>query len=233
MRRRAAIRSLPPPARRARMADMDIAIPLYDDFTALDAIGPYEVLSRLPEARVRFVGPEARPYRTDRGLAVVADAVLEDVPRPEILLVPGGTVTRALLHDERLLNWIRGAAATAGWTTSVCTGSLLLGAAGLLRGLRATTHWLEMDALAGFGAEAVSDRVVVEGRVVTAAGVSSGIDMALWLARELAGDRVAEAVQLIIEYDPQPPLDCGSVAKAPAELVEAMRGGWRASQATA
>jgi transcriptional regulator GlxA family with amidase domain len=197
---------------------MDIAILLYERFTALDAVGPYEVLWRVPGARVRWVGVEARPYATDRGLQLVADAALADVPAPDVLVVPGGTGTHDALGDERLLDWIRTADATSTWTTSVCTGALLLGAAGLLRGLRATTHWAFMDDLAGFGAEPTSERVVEQGKIVTAAGVSSGIDMALALAAKIAGDDVAQAIQLRIEYDPQPPFDVGSTAKAPDHI---------------
>jgi transcriptional regulator GlxA family with amidase domain len=202
---------------------MDIAIPLYDRFTALDAVGPYEVLWRVPGARVRWVGAEARSYATDRGLRLVADATFDDVPAPDVLVVPGGTGTRDALADERLVEWIRAADATSTWTTSVCTGALLLGAAGLLRGLRATTHWAYLDALAEFGAEVTSERVVEQGKVITSAGVSSGIDMALALAAKIAGDDVAQAIQLRIEYDPQPPFDVGSTAKAPAHVRELAR----------
>ena len=199
---------------------MEIAIPLYDRFTALDAVGPYEVLWRLPGARVRWIGAEARPYATDRGLQLVAEATFDDVPAPDVLVVPGGTGTRDALGDQRLVDWIRAAHATSTWTTSVCTGALLLGAAGVLDGLRATTHWAYMDDLARYGAEATSQRVVAQGKVVTSAGVSSGIDMALSLAAEIAGTDVAQAIQLRIEYDPMPPFDTGSVAKAPERIRE-------------
>jgi transcriptional regulator GlxA family with amidase domain len=198
---------------------MEIAIPLYDRFTALDAVGPYEVLWRVPGARVRWVGAEARPYATDRGLELVAQATFDDVPAPDVLVVPGGTGTLDALEDDRLVEWIRGADATSTWTTSVCTGALLLGAAGLLAGRRATTHWAYLDRLADYGATPTSERVVREGKVVTSAGVSSGIDMALTLAAELAGADVAQAIQLRIEYDPEPPFDTGSIAKAPAHVV--------------
>jgi transcriptional regulator GlxA family with amidase domain len=202
---------------------MEIAIPLYDRFTALDAVGPYEVLWRLPGATVRWVGAEARPYGTDRGLKLVAEATLDDVPAPDVVVVPGGTGTRDALRDERLVEWIRAADATSTWTTSVCTGALLLGAAGVLDGLRATTHWAYMDALADYGAEATSERVVRQGKVITSAGVSSGIDMALTLAAEMAGADVAQAIQLRIEYDPEPPFDSGSLAKAPAHVADLAR----------
>jgi len=211
---------------------MDIAIPLYPGYTALDAIGPYEVLSRLPGAKVTWLAAEPGPIRTDSGmLAITADAAFEDLPHPEIVLVPGGTGTRALLDDERILNWIRGAHETSTWTTSVCTGSLLLGAAGVLEGLKATGHWLELEPLRDYGAEPTEERVVPHGKVVTAAGVSSGIDMGLWLAAQIAGDDFAKGIQLMIEYDPQPPFDSGSPSKASPELVAMMRDGAAAFRA--
>src|SRR4051812_39604186 len=203
---------------------MDIAIPLYDHFTALDAVGPYDVLSRLPEAKVTFVAHEPGPLRTENGmLAMVADQALEELPEPEIVVVPGGFGTRSLLDDERILGWLRHAHESSRYTTSVCTGSLLLGAAGILDGLEATTHWLELETLERFGARPTSRRVVEQGKVITAAGVSSGLDMALVLAARLASDEVAEAIQLAIEYDPEPPFDSGSTAKARPETVHLVR----------
>ena len=202
---------------------MIIAIPLFDDFTALDAIGPYEVLSRLPGAQVRFVGAEARSYVTDNGmLRIEAEATLDEVPAPEILCVPGGVGVNRELGGP-IVDWIRAAHPGSRWTTSVCTGSLLLGAAGVLDGLRATSHWLALEQLRGFGAEPTGERVVEQGRVVTAAGVSSGIDMALVLAGRIAGDDVAQAIQLALEYDPQPPYDAGAPEKAPAAAVDLVR----------
>jgi putative intracellular protease/amidase len=208
------------------VSDLQIAIPLYDRVTALDAIGPYEVLSRVPGAAVTFVGERTGPVRTDTGsLALTVDAPLGDVPEPDVVVVPGGPGTRAMLDPGPLHAWIAAAHASTRWTTSVCTGALLLGTAGLLDGLEATTHWAALDLLEGLGATAVGDRrVVVQGKVVTAAGVSSGIDMALWLAAQLAGDDVARAIQLGIEYDPQPPFDSGSVATADPAIVELVRG---------
>jgi putative intracellular protease/amidase len=203
---------------------MQIAIPVFDGLTALDAIGPYEVLSRLPGARVSFVGASTGLIRTDNGmLGVSVDASYEDVPAPEVLVFPGGYGTRALMRDEPTLDWVRQVHATSRYTTSVCTGALVLAAAGVLEGLEATTHWLSLDVLASFGAVPVSRRVVEQGRVVTAAGVSAGIDMALVLASRIAGDEVAQAIQLGIEYDPQPPFDCGSPAKASAAARELVR----------
>jgi transcriptional regulator GlxA family with amidase domain len=202
---------------------MQIAIPLFERLTALDAIGPYEVLSRLPGAEVLFVAAEPGSKRTDTGaLALSADWGLSEVPRPDIVVVPGGRGTRDQPHDD-LLAWIQQAHQTTRWTTSVCTGALLLGAAGILEGLRATTHWLFFDQLRELGAEPTLERVVEQGKVLTAAGVSSGIDMALRLVLLMAGDEVAQAVQLSIEYDPQPPLDAGSPAKAPQLIVELVR----------
>ncbi len=200
---------------------MEIVFVLFDRITALDAVGPYEVLQRLPGASVKFAGKEAREYRTDtRSLALVADARLSDVPRPDVLVMPGGFGTRDLVHDEELLAWVREAHAHTTWTTSVCTGSLVLGAAGLLKSVEATTHWREMETLRQFGAVPVARRVVEAGKIVTAAGVSAGIDMALVLASRIAGDTVAQAIQLGIEYDPQPPFDAGSPARAPREIVD-------------
>ncbi|MDX6662358.1 MAG: hypothetical protein QOG09_460, partial [Solirubrobacterales bacterium] len=200
---------------------MLIAILLFPELTALDAIGPYEVLSRLPGAEVRFVAKEPGPQRTDTGaLALSADHSLADVPSPEIFVVPGGAGTRPMLGDEVTLDWIRRAHETSQWTTSVCTGSLALGAAGVLDGLRATSHWIWSEYLSAFGATPVDERVVEDGKVITAAGVSSGIDMALRLSELVAGEEVARAIQLGIEYDPTPPFDSGSPAKATPELVE-------------
>jgi putative intracellular protease/amidase len=203
---------------------MQIAVALYDRFTALDAVGPYEVLSRLPDSELTFVGHEVGPIRTDNErLAMYADAVFEDIPEPDVLVVPGGWGTRALLDDERILSWIRHAHDHSQWTTSVCTGSLLLGAAGVLDGLPATSHWLELEALSEFGAEPTGRRVVEHGKVITAAGVSSGIDMGLALVAKIAGDEFAKTIQLLIEYDPEPPFDAGSPAKADPEIVENLR----------
>jgi putative intracellular protease/amidase len=203
---------------------MQIAIPLYDRYTALDAIGPYEVLSRLPDSRVVFVGTEAGPYTTDNGmLTMMAESALDEVPRPDILCVPGGWGTREAISDERLVDWIRAAHETTQWTTSVCTGSLLLAAAGVLDGIEATTHWIELDTLGEMGARPTERRVVQQGKVVTAAGVSSGIDMALHLMAQIAGEEFAQTIQLMIEYDPQPPFDAGAPSKAPAEIVERLR----------
>ncbi|MFF9143466.1 DJ-1/PfpI family protein [Streptomyces sp. NPDC055051] len=204
---------------------MQIAVLLFEGFTALDAVGPYEILSRLPEAETVFVAKETGPVRNDQGsLALSADKTLADVPHPDIVLVPGGPETRQAAQDPEIQEWLRTADATSTWTTSVCTGSLLLAAAGLLTGRRATTHWLAYEELRALGVEPTGERVVLDGKYVTAAGVSSGIDMGLHLFGRIAGDEAAMTVQLLTEYDPQPPYDAGSPLKAPAELVERWRG---------
>jgi transcriptional regulator GlxA family with amidase domain len=203
---------------------MEIAILLFDRLTALDAIGPYEVLSRLPGARARFVALEPGPVTTDNGmLTLVAEGSLADAREPDIVLVPGGPGEVAARAGGPALEWLRGVHETSTWTTSVCTGSLILAAAGLLQGKRATSHWLALEQLRELGAEPVAERVVFDGKIVTAAGVSAGIDMALALAATIAGEEVAQAIQLGIEYDPQPPFDAGSPAKAPAAIVERLR----------
>ena len=200
---------------------MDIVCLLFDGITALDIVGPYEVLQRLPEANVKFVAAEAGAVRTDNNfLALVADYTLAEVQTADVLVVPGGFATRALEHDESLLEWIRAIDTTTTWTTSVCTGSMLLAAAGLLEGKEATSHWASLERLREYGAIPTARRVVEQGKIVTAAGVSAGIDMGLTLAARIAGDEYAQGVQLGIEYDPQPPFDAGSVAKAPAAVVE-------------
>ncbi|MER6301375.1 DJ-1/PfpI family protein [Kitasatospora sp. NPDC001539] len=201
---------------------MRIAVLLYPDFTALDAVGPYEVLSRIPGAEVVFTAARRGPVRTDMAsLALTADAALEEVDSADVLLVPGGPGTGAQLTDPAVVEWVRAVDATTTWTTSVCSGSLLLGAAGLLEGRRATSHWICLDQLAGFGAEPTGiERIVVDGKYATAAGVSAGIDLALTLTGLTAGDTTAQALQLVIEYDPQPPYAAGSLAKASPEVVE-------------
>ncbi len=214
---------------------MQIAILLFDRLTALDAVGPYEVLSRLPDAELTFVAQEPGPKRTDTGrLALLADASLGDVPHPDIVLVPGGPGQGALMEDGPVHEWLRAAHESSTWTVSVCTGALILAAAGVLAGKRATTHWAALDELAGLGVECVADqRVVFDGKLVTAAGVSAGIDMALALAARIAGEQMAQAIQLGIEYDPQPPFDAGSPHKAPAAIVAAVRARARFESAPA
>jgi transcriptional regulator GlxA family with amidase domain len=195
-----------------------IAIVVYPGFTALDFIGPYEVLRNLPDAEVRFVWHEPGPIAADSGaLLVGATHSLDETPSPDIVLVPGGISTFEHARDEKLLDWVRRADQTSTWTTSVCSGSVILAAAGLLKGRRATSHWLVLPMLKPFGVETVGDeRIVHEGKLVTAAGVSAGIDLAMWLFGQICGEAKAKAVQLAIEYDPQPPFDSGHVSKASA-----------------
>lgn len=199
------------------------AIPLFPQFTALDGIGPYEVLQRIPDIDITFIGHERGVVRSDNGmLGIEVDATFEELTDPDLIVFPGGQGTRALMEDERVLAWVRDAHPGARFTTSVCTGSLVLAAAGLLDGLTATTHWGALDKLAEHGATPTGDRVVehLDQRIITAAGVSSGIDMALRLVEILFDRTAAEASQLMIEYDPQPPFDAGSTAKAGPEIVE-------------
>jgi len=199
---------------------MEIAIALFEQVTALDAVGPYEVLQRLPGAEVRFVGHRKGAVRTDNGfLGLAVDFTFDEVRNPDILLIPGGIGTRALVHDDVMLDWIRSAHETSRFTTSVCTGSLVLAAAGLLKGRKATTHFSARPLLLKYGATPCEDRVVQEGKIITAAGVSSGIDMALALAELLTDATTSKALQLMIEYDPQPPHDAGALHKVDASVL--------------
>lgn len=204
---------------------MQVAIPIYDGFTALDAVGPYDVLQQMPGAEVVFCAPEARVHRTETSqLGVMADRPFSEVTDPDIVVVPGGLGNRRWLGAPNVYTeWLAEIDRCTTWTTSVCTGSLLLAAAGLLNGVDATTHWAARDVLAHLGANPVAERVVERGKIVTAAGVSSGIDMALILASRILGDDAARAIQLAIEYDPDPPFDTGSLEKAPPELAETVR----------
>ncbi|HEY2631092.1 MAG TPA: DJ-1/PfpI family protein, partial [Solirubrobacteraceae bacterium] len=203
---------------------MDIAILIYPRFTALDAVGPYEVLSRIPGAKVTFVAEHATAQRTDTTqLAILADASIEELRHPDILLVPGGPGQSALMEDGPVHEWLRAAHDTSTWTVSVCTGSLILAAAGILGGKRATSNWQALEELRSLGADVVEERVVFDGKLATSAGVTAGIDMALQLASRIGGDALAQAIQLGLEYDPEPPFDAGSPHKAPTEIVEAVR----------
>ncbi len=208
---------------------MQIAILTFPGLTALDAVGPYEVLRSVPGWEVAFVGHERGEVRTDVGsLGITVDFDFEERPEADVLLVPGGDGNRALLEDTEALDWIRHVDAGSRWTTSVCTGSLVLGAAGLLKGRRATGHWLYLEPLREYGADPVGGRWVEDGKFLTAAGVSAGIDMALHLVGLENGPAYAQAIQLAIEYDPQPPFDAGSPEKAPAPVVELVREAERA-----
>ncbi|WP_415953490.1 DJ-1/PfpI family protein [Streptomyces sp. KLOTTS4A1] len=201
---------------------MQIAIVLFEGFTALDAVGPFQTLGPLPGAETVFVAERRGPVQDDSGsLALVATRTFDEVTRPGLVVVPGGPDVP--VEDRALLEWLRAVDATTTWTTSVCTGSILLAAAGLLEGRRATTHWLWLEKIKKYGVEPTGERVVFDGKYVTAAGVSSGIDMGLALAGRIAGEDHAQIVQLMTEYDPQPPYDAGSPDKAPAHLVEMLR----------
>jgi transcriptional regulator GlxA family with amidase domain len=204
---------------------MQIALAVYPQLTILDIVGPYQVLSRLPDAETFFVAADAGEVRDDLGMvALPVSRTFADVRRPDVVVVPGGFITRRLARDNHpIVRWLRDVHPTTRYTTSVCTGSLLLGAAGILDGLDATSHWTALSQLERYGATPTLQRVVERGKVITSAGVSSGIDMALVLAARLAGDEVAQSIQLSIEYDPQPPFDAGSPSTAPAHIVAALR----------
>ena len=201
---------------------LQTVIPLFPQFTALDGIGPYEVLQRIPDIEVTFIGHRRGVVRSDNVmLGIEVDGTFEEFANPDLIVFPGGQGTRGLMDDERVLGWLRAAHPGTKFTTSVCTGSLVLAAAGLLDGLTATTHWGALSVLAEYGAAPTGERVVehLDHRIITAAGVSSGIDMALRLV-ELLFDRVAaEASQLMIEYDPQPPFDAGATSKVGDEVM--------------
>lgn len=196
-----------------------IAIFLYQGVTALDAVGPWEVLSRIPNVEMRFVGKEVGPVTTEgEALLLGVTHTIDETPSPNLVIVPGGTTTPGQMVDDKVLDWLRNVHETTQWTASVCTGSLILGAAGILKGVPATTHWYKMSVLKVMGAEPRPDeRIVRSGKIITAAGVSAGIDLALWLADEIAGRERAEAIQLTIEYDPQPPFNAGHMSKASKE----------------
>ena len=204
---------------------IEIGSLLFDRLDQIDLTGPFEVLSRLPGARHRLYARTEEPVRDVMGLRLVPDATLDEAPRLDILHVPGGPGQEALMEDEAVLGWLRRQAAGARKVFSVCTGALLLGGAGLLRGRRATTHWASHDLLPLFGATAVDARVVVDGDWIFAAGVTAGIDGALTLASELCGVEVAQRIQLDIAYAPEPPFDSGTPEKAPAAVLAAARTG--------
>lgn len=202
---------------------MRIAFLFYEGMTALDAIGPHEIFCRLPKAEVLRVAKIAGPVLTDSGLILTADHPLSMVNQADVLLIPGAGSATTLRKYPEILDWVRSIHATTTWTTSVCTGSLILGAAGILKGIRATSHWAASDRLKLWGAWPIEARIVKDGKIVTAAGVSAGIDMALMLAAKIAGPQFAQSMQLGIEYDPQPPFDSGSPAKANPALCKALK----------
>jgi transcriptional regulator GlxA family with amidase domain len=205
------------------MAMTQIAVVVYPGFTALDFIGPYEVLRNLPDAEIRFLWHEPGPIAADSGVLLVGVThSFDETPSPDILLIPGGMTTMEHARDKKLLDWVRRAHETATWTASVCSGSVILAAAGLLDGKRATSHWMALGALKALGAKPVGDeRIVHEGDIVTSAGVSAGIDLAIWLTAQISGEDRAKTIQLVIEYDPQPPFDSGHMSKASASTKAA------------
>jgi cyclohexyl-isocyanide hydratase len=205
------------------MTDRMIAMLLFPRLTQLDLTGPYEVLARLPNTRVELVAHGLEPVRTDRGMVIVPTTTFAACPQAEVIMVPGGPGQQDLMEDAVVLDFLQWQARGAKYITSVCTGSLVLGAAGLLQGKRATCHWAAIDHLAALGAIPMRERVVVDGNVVTGAGVASGIDFALTLAAILEGEKVAREIQLQIEYDPAPPFNSGSPGTASPETLAALR----------
>jgi transcriptional regulator GlxA family with amidase domain len=211
---------------------MLIAIPLFDRFTALDAVGPFQVLVGVPDATTIFVSERPGDVTDEsRVLTLRAEAGYADVPHPDVIVVPGGPGQARQMDGSALRDWLIAADPTTTWTTSVCTGSLILAGAGLLDGRPATTNWLAMDELARLGAKPRHERYVFDGKYATAAGVSAGIDMALALAGRIGGDELSQRLQLGIEYDPRPPHNAGSPATAPAGIVAALRAGSRFARA--
>ncbi|MBN1182360.1 MAG: DJ-1/PfpI family protein [Bacteroidales bacterium] len=194
-----------------------IVILLFDNFTALDIVGPYEVLNKLPNSQIYLTGLEKRVYTDTYGLKILADYSTEKISQADILMIPGGFGVDALLRNTELLNWIQKIDSTTQWTTSVCSGSLLLAQTGLLNGKNCTTHWKRKEQLSNYNVIVKDERYVQDGKFVTSAGVSAGIDMALYLVSKIAGDQTAKKIQLAIEYDPKPPFDSGSPEKAPKE----------------
>jgi cyclohexyl-isocyanide hydratase len=199
---------------------MRIGFLLFPGLTQLDLTGPYEVFARLPGAEVHLLWKNAEPVRTEHGLALIPTTILEACPELDLLCVPGGPGVNELLTDGEVLAFLKRAAGSARWVTAVCTGSLVLGAAGLLAGRRATTHWMSREFLRDFGATPVEERVVVDGNVITGGGVTAGLDFAFQVVAEVAGREVAETIQLAIEYDPQPPFDAGTPRRAPQAIVD-------------
>ncbi len=208
---------------------MQIALALYPGFTVLDIIGPFQVLEGGPGHDVVFVAGDAGPVTDHTGICpLVASATFDEVTAPDVVVVPGELFAP---WDTRVVDWLRRVHPTTTWTTSVCTGALYLAAAGILDGMDATTHWARKEQLEALGARYTEQRVVERGKVITAAGVSAGIDMALTLAARVAGDDVAQAIQLAIEYDPEPPFDAGSPVTAPERVVERLRRRGAAAEA--
>ena len=204
------------------MRPLAVGMLLYPGLTQLDLTGPFEVFSRLPDSRVQLIAATRAPVRSDHGLTIAPDATFEDAPACDVIVVPGGLGVVEMMEDEPLLGFLRRQGASARYVTSVCTGALLLGAAGLLRGRRATTHWMFQDMLSLFGAEPVRERVVVDGNRITGGGITAGIDFGLVLAAQLRGEAVAQRIQLLLEYDPAPPFRSGTPASAPPEVLRTL-----------
>ncbi len=201
---------------------MKIGILLFDNYTALDVVGPYEVLSRLPDSKFFFIGLEKKPYEDDHGLKIIADNSIKEISQVDILLIPGGFGIDKILKIKEIIEWINMIDSASIWTVSVCSGSLLLAEAGLLDNKLCTTHWRRKDQLKRYNLKVVNERYIQDGKYITSAGVSAGIDMALYLVSKIAGDKTAKMIQLSMEYDPKPPFDCGSPEKAPKEMVDKM-----------
>ena len=198
---------------------MKIVILLFDNYTALDIVGPYEVLNKLPNSKIYLVGLEKREYKDTYGLKISADNSIDEISEADILLIPGGSGIDNLLNNEEVLDWIRRIDSTTKWTVSVCSGSLLLAQTGLLNGKNCTTHWRRKEQLQRFNVKVKNERYIQDGKFITSAGVSAGIDMALYLVSKIAGDQTAMMFQLAMEYDPKPPFDCGSPDKVPKQSL--------------
>jgi transcriptional regulator GlxA family with amidase domain len=199
---------------------MKIAILLYDNYTALDVVGPYEVLSNIPGAKIYFTAEKPGLYKNSNGIQISADFSLKEVEGPEIIVIPGGFGIDAILDNKDILEWLNSVHEKSQWTTSVCSGSLLLASAGILNGRKATTHWNRVEQFKKYPVEFVNERYVKDGKIITSAGVSAGIDMALYLTSLVVNENFAKLVQLALEYDPKPPFDSGSPEKAPREIME-------------
>jgi len=198
---------------------MKIVILLFDNYTALDIVGPYEVLNKLPNSKIYLVGLEKKEYKDTYGLKISADNSIDEISEADILLIPGGFGIDNLLNNEEVLDWIRRIDRTTKWTVSVCSGSLLLAQTGLLNGKNCTTHWRRKEQLQRFNVKVKNERYIQDGKFITSAGVSAGIDMALYLVSKIAGDQTAMMFQLAMEYDPKPPFDCGSPDKVPKQSL--------------
>ena len=197
---------------------ISIVVFLYDNYTALDVVGPYEVLSKLPEAKIYFTGSEKRTYSDNHGIKIKADYTLDEITQADVLLIPGGFGIDSQLNNKSVVDWIKKLDHTSQWTVSVCSGSLLLAQAGLLNGKKCTTHWRRKEQLRQYPVDVMDERYLRDGKYVSSAGVSAGIDMALYLVSLIAGEQTAKLIQLGMEYDPQPPFDWGSPNKVPKEI---------------